>query len=68
VTALCESGGSRVTVSGSLIHLSEVQTLLTECDRLHSTLAGKAALKCMDPNLSLLLEATGRTVHFDVTI
>jgi hypothetical protein len=68
VTARCESGGSRVEVSGSIIHLGELEKLLTGCERLYSTLTGAAALECIEPNLTVHLEATGSTGHFSVTV
>jgi hypothetical protein len=68
VTARCEYAGSRITVTGSLIHLVEVERLLQGCEHLNATLSGTATLECMEPNLSVKLDMAGHTGHVEVTI
>ena len=55
-TATCASKGASVRVSGSFIHLSEIEHLETSAETLHRTLDGKAELSCMEPELHVELE------------
>ena len=57
VTVHCCGEASKVKVSGSIIHLSEIAQLLSETKELCKNLKGKAEMQCMEPNLSVELEA-----------
>jgi hypothetical protein len=62
VTAYCVHPDSIVRAHGPIIHLGEVVGLLRECESLHQTIHGSAALRCMEPNLAaeLIAETGGR--------
>ena len=57
VTAHCKSNNAGVWVRGNLIHLSEIDYLKTSTEKLYKDLKGKAALPCIEPELSMELEA-----------
>lgn len=57
VTAHCGAEGASVWVSGNIIHLSEIRHLLTGIESMYKELKGKAELPCMEPELSVVLEA-----------
>lgn len=44
-------------VTGNIIHLSEIFHFVTDLEKLHSTLQGKAKLACMEPELCVKLAA-----------
>jgi hypothetical protein len=67
ITANCASAGSSVWISGPRIHLSELETLYNEATRLYDTLTGEAALKCLEPELNVLLKAKSLG-HIAVTV
>ncbi len=69
VTAYYHRHQSSVFADGPILHLGELWGLYQGCTRMHSTLRGKAALECIEPNLSLKLTAgpTGR-VQIETTI
>ena len=56
VTAHCGAAGAEVWVSGAIIHLGELAGWLEESERMSQTLAGEAALKCMEPGLRVEME------------
>jgi len=55
VTAYCIYPNAMVRTHGSIIQLSELSTLLKECEHLYKTLQGKAELRCLEPNLGVEL-------------
>ena len=57
ITAKCEAKNSCVWVSGSIIHLPELKNLLETTEKLYQTLKGKAELSCMEPELSMRIDA-----------
>jgi hypothetical protein len=57
VTAHCGAAGASVFASGAIIHLSEIERWKIETEALIRNLEGQAALKCMEPALSVLLSA-----------
>lgn len=57
VSVRCGASGSSVIVNGSIIHLSEISFLLSGLEQLYKNLSGKANLECMEPELSIELEA-----------
>lgn len=57
VTAHCGADGASVWVSGNIIHLSEIRHLQTGVESVYQELKGKAELPCMEPELSVVLEA-----------
>jgi hypothetical protein len=67
VTASWIRGGSAVTARGSFIHLGELVGLSKECDDLYKSLSGRAELKCMEPELGVVLEAKSLG-HVDVLV
>jgi len=69
VTAYCLYSESRVWVDGPIIHLPEIERLLSGCERLYETLEGNAALGCLEPNLYVALEAQiGGRVKVEISI
>jgi hypothetical protein len=62
VTAICESTGAVVRLSGNFIHLPELSAWMRDAERMHRTLKGRAALDCMEPGLivELVAESLGR--------
>ena len=57
VTAYCSAAGSSVMVSGSFIHVPEIRRLHDSIVALNTTLTGSAALECIEPELSVLIQA-----------
>jgi len=58
VTAYCIYRNSVVRIQNeACVRTDEVARLLTDCERMYSTLSGKAALKCMEPGISIELSA-----------
>ena len=67
VIALCTATGSIVQAEGSILHLTELDSLKVECKQIYDTLSGEAKLECMEPNISLKLkmESIG---HCELTV
>jgi len=57
VTVHCGAKGSDVWASGPIIHLPEILGLADACERMSQTLSGEASLDCMEPELSIKLQA-----------
>jgi hypothetical protein len=69
VTAYCIYPDSMVRAHGTIIHLGEVFGLLRECERLYETLQGRAALRCIEPNLAVEINAeTGGRIRVKLSI
>ena len=51
------SANSRVAVAGPIVHLSEIATLLSSCEKLARQSVQEAGLYCMEPNLKIELWA-----------
>ena len=60
VTAIYRSPASWASATGAILHASELLHLLTEAERLYSSLSGTAILPCMEPNLRLEMKGNGR--------
>jgi len=58
VTAHCGAAGAEVSVSGGILHLSEIVRWLAECQQMRDTLVGSAKLDCIEPELDVVLEMT----------
>ena len=65
VTAYCQYPGANVWHQGTFVRTDELLDFLMECERLHATLTGQAALNCMEPNLHVELLALA---HGQVTL
>jgi hypothetical protein len=59
VTAHCGARGASVWASGPIIHLSEIAVFLQGAEAMHTSLEGEAVLSCMEPELSVTLNAEG---------
>ena len=57
VTARCAGAGASVSVTGPIIHLSELQRWQSESKQLRDTLKGEAKLTCIEPALAVSLKA-----------
>jgi hypothetical protein len=57
IYAECTSPNSRVVIEGPLVHLSEITTLHSSCEKLARLEAQEAGLYCMEPNLKVELWA-----------
>ena len=69
VTAYCGAQGASVTVTGPIVHLSEIMSLLKGAERLSGEPKGEAALPCMEPELRVVLTAAERgRIHVEVSI
>lgn len=67
VLARCTADSSVVQASGSILHLSELKKLITECKQIYDTLSGDAKLECMEPNIGLKIEM-GNAGHCELTV
>ncbi|HYD06856.1 MAG TPA: hypothetical protein VEC60_14075 [Reyranella sp.] len=57
-TAHCGGSGASVFVSGSFIHLGELDRWRIEAQTLQKDLSGEAKLACIEPELSVDLKST----------
>lgn len=57
IVAECTSSNSHVAIAGPLVHLSEITTLHSGCEKLASHQVQEAGLYCMEPNLKVELWA-----------
>ena len=57
VTVLCRALNASVWTNGSIIHLSEIAQWLKEVEAMAISLQGEASLSCLEPKLSVTLEA-----------
>jgi len=65
--AHCTYSGARVTTVGPFLRTDELAAFAEQCQNLHATLLGNAALDCMEPYLCVSL--TGNPVgHIAVVI
>lgn len=60
VTAQCDSGYSSVSVSGPILHLSELVGFKEQVERLNVALEGEARIDGIEPNLSVRISAQSR--------
>lgn len=60
VTVRCGAKGSSVLVNGNIIHLPEISYFLSDVEKLYKKLKGQAKLECIEPELSIELEAENR--------
>jgi hypothetical protein len=60
VVAHCSDQGAAVTVSGSILHLGEVEVWMKEMEEMDRSLKGTAKLPTIEPNLSVALECNER--------
>jgi hypothetical protein len=67
VTASVEAAGSWVEASGTFLRTDELAAFAGQMAAVDATLAGKAELTCMEPQLRILLEGNGLG-HIAVTI
>jgi hypothetical protein len=67
VTARMEANGARVETSGALIRVDELAAFSKELKKLVETLVATAELRCLEPNLHLLLQGDGLG-HVAVTV
>lgn len=69
VVVRCMASGATVEVSGPIIHLPEIASLLQDSEALQAGLEDKAELSCMEPELSFTLETADRgQINMAVTI
>lgn len=67
VIARCKADSSEVRAAGSIIHLTELYTLMVECKQIYDTLSGEAKLECMEPNIGLKIKM-GNAGHCELTV
>jgi len=67
VTAYCGAQGASVTVTGSIVHLSDIACLLKGAESMYAELKGQASLPCIEPELYVELKAKGHG-HIDVEV
>ena len=60
ISARCTAMDATVWVGGSILHLSEVEHLMTTSQALYDSLEGEASLPCIEPYLSVVLKAGGQ--------
>lgn len=61
-TVHCSADGAEVWVSGSILHLSEIDSWLQGLEKMSVDLSGKANLECMEPglNVEMKMESLGQ--------
>jgi hypothetical protein len=67
VTVECQAQGSSVFTSGTIIHMSEISHFLSGAEKIHKALKGVAEMPCMEPYLSVKLEA-GELGHIKISV
>jgi hypothetical protein len=55
-----EATGTTVEAQGPIIHAGELVSFMKELEQLDSTLIGNASLKCIEPNLDVLIRCDAR--------
>jgi hypothetical protein len=55
-----EATGATVEARGPIIHASELESFTKELEQLGSALTGNASLKCMEPNLDVVIRGDRR--------
>lgn len=69
VTAYCSYPQSSVRAHGSIVHLGEIHGLCREVEKLYQTLQGQAELRCLEPNLGVVLQTqTGGHIRVKISI
>lgn len=69
VTASCEASGAIVWTKGPIIHLPEIERLMTSAQQMHASLSGTAELGCIEPELDFRLNMTGQgRIEMEVNI
>jgi len=68
VTAHCGGSGASVFVTGSFIHLGELDRWLIEAQTLQRDLNGEAKLACIEPELSVSLKCILGQIAMEVQI
>ena len=69
VTALCEGNGSRVKVSGAIIHLGELKKWKEDLEEFQRKLVGSVELPTIEPTLCVKITARkSGTGHLDCEI
>jgi hypothetical protein len=66
-TVHCGAQGANVWVEGPILHLSELQRWLEDCERMYVTLSGTVELKCMEPYLYVRMSMT-KTGRIDAKV
>lgn len=67
VHAEMETNGATVKANGAILHLSELTGFVGQLEILNNSLTGEAALKCLEPNLGMVIRAQSLG-HLDVMI
>jgi len=55
VRARAEAPGASVEAQGAIVHTSELAGSVEQLESLHTNLVGEAALRCMEPNLQIVV-------------
>jgi len=55
VRARAEAPGASVVAHGAIVHTSELAGFVEQLESLYTNLVGEAALRCMEPNLQIVL-------------
>ena len=58
ITAKCTSKNACVWVSGNILHLPDLEHLMTTSEKLYEPLKGEAELQYIEPELSMKLKAS----------
>jgi len=67
ITVHCSTQGAEVWGNGPILHLSELQKWMEDCERIQTTLSGSAELKCMEPHLHIQMKIN-KTGHIDTIV
>jgi hypothetical protein len=67
VTAQVEASGARVEAQGPFLRTDELAAFAGEVKALHASLVGSAVLRCLEPQLQIVLEGDGLG-HIAVTV
>src|SRR6516165_3251408 len=67
VRARVEALGASVEAQGAIVHTSELEDFAEQLESLHTNLVGEAALRCMEPNLEIVIRSNALG-HVEVQI
>jgi len=55
-----QASGSVVEADGPIVHAAELESIANELEQLDRSLVGNASLECIEPNLSISIQADAR--------
>jgi len=68
ILARMQAPGASVEVRGAIVRASEIAKFVQELEPLHMNLVGEAALRCMEPNLQIVVRCCDALGHVTVQV